>query len=87
MAIRVLPCRFILLLADRKSGYFFYLYVVYFALQAWLALLALFHYPDIPAMTPVDPNADFAYQVSCLYSAIYHINKLDSYYEKQMNDK
>ncbi len=34
--------------------YFFYLYVVYFAVQGVLTLLAIFWYPPRSGMTPVE---------------------------------
>lgn len=40
----VCACRFVLLLT-KHPDYFFWLYIVYIALQGWLALLALVHYP------------------------------------------
>ena len=55
--------RFIVILAERKD-YFFYLYIVYFALQAVLALFALFWYPGVTSMTPVESTIDQDYEVS-----------------------
>ena len=54
--------RFVVILAERR-GYFFYLYIVYFALQATLTLLALFWYPGISSMTPVESTIDHDYEV------------------------
>ena len=54
--------RFIVILAEHK-GYFYWLYIVYFALQAVLTLLALFWYPGMDSMTPVESTIDSDYQV------------------------
>lgn len=54
--------RFVAILAERKD-YFFYLYIVYFALEAILALLALFWYPSTNSMTAVESTIDFDYEV------------------------
>ena len=56
------------LLSERKD-YFFWLYVVYFALQGWLALMAAFFYPNTSSLVPNESTADFTYEVllsSCL---------------------
>ena len=49
--------RFVLLLAEERD-YFFVIYCVYFAAEAWLALLALGHYPAQEHMEalPYDPT-------------------------------
>lgn len=54
--------RFVVILAERK-GYFFYLYIVYFVIQAVLTLLALFWYPGMSSMTAVESTIDFDYEV------------------------
>jgi hypothetical protein len=46
-----------------KKDYFFFLYVVYFAIQAYLALLAVIWYPSRSSMTPVESTIDYDYQV------------------------
>jgi len=46
-----------------KRDCFFFLYVVYFAIQAYLALLAIFWYPPRSSMTPVASPIDLDYQV------------------------
>ena len=55
-------CRFVVIMAEKKD-YFFYLYVVYFAIQGYLTLLAVFWYPPRSSMTPVESTIDFDYQV------------------------
>ncbi|CAL8468910.1 g8451 [Coccomyxa elongata] len=49
--------RFVLMLAEQHD-YFFVLYIINFAAEGWLAILALFHYPSEDNMEalPDDPN-------------------------------
>ena len=47
--------RFVVLLSN-EHDYFFVLYVVYFAAQAWLAVLALAHYPGEQDLEPLPEN-------------------------------
>lgn len=47
--------RFVVLLSS-EHDYFFVLYIVYFAAQAWLAVLALAHYPGEQDLDPLPEN-------------------------------
>lgn len=60
-------CRFVVLMAEQHD-YFFILYIISFAAEGWLAVLALFHYPSEDNMEPIpdDPNNPVIYQASLL---------------------
>ncbi len=51
-----------------QHDYFFILYIISFAAEGWLAVLALFHYPSEDNMEPIpdDPNNPVIYQASLL---------------------
>ena len=50
-----MPAGSLVLLSD-DHDYFFVLYVVYFAAQGWLAVLALAHYPGEQDLDPLPEN-------------------------------
>ncbi len=58
--------RFVLMLAEQHD-YFFVLYIINFAAEGWLAILALLHYPSEDNMEalPDDPNNPVIYQARC----------------------
>lgn len=64
--------RFIVILAERKD-YFFYLYIVYFCLQAILTLMALFWYPAVTSMSPVESTIDQDYEARILSTLHKHV--------------
>ena len=55
-----------MLLSEDHGDYFFVLYMVYFAAEGWLALLALAHYPsrDHMEQLPDDPFHPVDYEVA-----------------------
>lgn len=56
-------CRFVVILTEHPD-YFFWLYIVYTALQGWLALLALVHFPHGSGLELKSAPEGFEYVVS-----------------------
>ena len=52
-----MECRFVVMLA-KQHDYFFVLYVVKFAAEGWLAVLALFHHPSMEHTEPLPEDPD-----------------------------